>query len=200
MLVKVFDVGQGRLNPTHFEVLKLWNCSLRLWLPWLEPSVSCSKLSIYDSTAQLTSQNVPFGTFKSGAARSALQNFINHIGPCARANKLPWRKIFLNQNDICQGLQMFATVVLKPCCYQRVIKTKRWRYAAQIISTLWTALPLLHICSTKNWTGLKKFLLPSVEQRYSSLSAHINYQIHSHQQNRSGQSGSVSGKTVFSSC
>ena len=122
MLVKVFDVDQGRLNLKHFEVLKLWNCSLRLWLPWLEPSVSCSKLSIYDSTAQPTSQNVPFGTFKSGAARSALQNFINHIGHCARANEL-----FLAQN-ISEPKWYLATAanvfnVLKPGWLKRATKT-----------------------------------------------------------------------------
>ena len=137
MLVKVFDVDQGRLNPKHFEVLKLWNCSLRLWLPWLEPSVSCSKLSIYDSTAQPTSQNVPFGTFKSGAARSALQNFINHIGSCARANEL-----FLAQN-ISEPKWYLAEVC--KCAKTRLLKKgDKNTGAAQTTSTIWTALPLLH--------------------------------------------------------
>ena len=137
MLVKVFDVDQGRLNPKHFEVLKLWNCSLRLWLPWLEPSVSCSKLSIYDSTAQPTSQNVPFGTFKSGAAKSALQNFINHIGSCARANEL-----FLAQN-ISEPKWYLATVC--KCAKSRLLKKgDKNTGAAQTPSTIWTALPLLH--------------------------------------------------------
>ena len=140
MLVKVFDVDQGRLNPKHFEVLKLWNCSLRLWLPWLEPSVSCSKLSIYDSTAQPTSQNVPFGTFKSGAARSALQNFINHIGSCARPNEL-----FLAQNISKPKWYLAMGCTCSKCAKTRLLKKgDKNTGAAQTPSTIWTALPLLH--------------------------------------------------------
>ena len=140
MLVKLFDVDQGKLNPKHFEVLKLWNCSLRLWLPWLEPSVSCSKLSIYDSTAQPTSQNVPFGTFKSGAARSALQNFINHIGSCARANEL-----FLAQNISEPKWYLAKGCKCSKCAKTRLLKKgDKNTGAAQTTSTIWTALPLLH--------------------------------------------------------
>ena len=141
MLVKLFDVDQGKLNPKHFEVLKLWNCSLRLWLPWLEPSVSCSKLSIYDSTAQPSSQNMPFGTFKSGAARSALQNFINHIGSCARANEL-----FLAQNISKPKWYLAMGCTCSKCAKTRLLKKDdKNTCAAQTTSTLWTALPLLRI-------------------------------------------------------